>query len=106
MIWNTLLKLRHEKIGIRSAVIWIILWLVIGVGGIFPVVTYGLVELAQMNNSLYFIIIVAVLILFALVFNLTSQIDQLKNSMGKIVQEISLLRTSLDENEKRQDDIG
>lgn len=103
-IWSILRKIKLESIGIRSAIIWIFLWVSIGVGSIFPSLTYGLVELAQMSNSLYFILVAAVFILFALLFNLTSRIDKMKNDMGKIIREIAILQFTVSDSKKEKQD--
>ena len=95
-VWRILLNLKRESIGIRSALIWIIVWLSIGVFGIFPNLLNYAMRAAQMESRIFFILVIAVFILFALVFNLVSRIDTMQRNLSKLVQEISFINAKLD----------
>jgi hypothetical protein len=79
-IWRIALNLKRESIGIRSALIWIALWLSIGVFAIFPNLLNTAMRLAQMESRIFFILVLAVFILFALVFNLVSRMDTMQRN--------------------------
>lgn len=99
-IARTLRQVKHEKIGIRSGIIWIILWASIGVGSLFPSIMDIFMRLAMMENRMFFILIIAVFILYATVFNLVSKIEKAERNVAKLVQEIALLRYQLEEKAK------
>jgi hypothetical protein len=96
-IWKIALNLKRESIGIRSALIWIVLWLSIGVFAIFPDLLNSAMRLAQMESRIFFVLVLAVFILFALVFNLVSRMDTMQRDMSKLVQEIALINSKIEE---------
>lgn len=100
-LWRTVVNLKREAIGIRSALIWIVLWLSIGVFAIFPDLLNSAMRLAQMESRIFFILVLAVFILFALVFNLVSRIDTMQRNMSKLVQEIALINSKIEETSKK-----
>ena len=99
-IWRIVLNLKRESIGIRSALIWIVLWLSIGVFAIFPDLLNSAMRLAQMESRIFFILVMAVFILFALVFDLVSRMDTMQRNMSKLVQEIALINSKIEEPSK------
>lgn len=96
-IWKIALNLKRESIGIRSALIWIVLWLSIGVFAIFPDLLNSAMRLAQMESRIFFVLVLAAFILFALVFNLVSRMDTMQRNMSKLVQEIALINSKIEE---------
>lgn len=101
-LWRTVVNLKHEAIGIRSALIWIGLWLSIGVFSIFPNLLNSLMHIAQMETRIIFILVIAVFILLALIFNLVSRMDTMQRNMSKLVQEIALINSKIDETSKEE----
>src|SRR6056297_1508117 len=90
-------RLRRDAIGIRAAVTWLLLWLAIGFFSLFPTFLDTMMQLAQMENRVLFILLTAVLILFALVFNLSSRLDHQQRDIARLVQELSILNARLDD---------
>ena len=88
--------IRHDTIGLRSAIIWIALSIGIGFFALFPKLLDNAMRIAQMENRMFFILILAVFILFALVFNLASQLYKAERGIAKLVREISLLSHKVD----------
>jgi hypothetical protein len=99
-LWRTVVNLKREAIGIRSALIWICLWLNIGVFSIFPNLLNTVMRMAQMETRIIFILVVAVFILLALIFNLVSRMDTMQRNMSKLVQEIALIDSKIEETSK------
>ncbi len=89
--------LHSDTIGIRAALTWIGLWIVIGLFSLVPVALDPLMRLAQMQSRTFFIVLCALLILFALVFSIHSRLDRLERDRARILQELSLLIHRLDE---------
>lgn len=95
-IWRTAGNLKREMIGIRSALIWIVLWSGIGFFALFPGLLDRAMRIAQMEVRMFFVLVLAVFILFALVFNLSSQLDKMSWNLAKLTREISLLNYKIE----------
>ena len=95
-VWYTILRIRRDTIGIRSALIWISMWLGIGFFSMFPHLLNPLMRLTQMQNRMFFILIAAVFMLFALVFNLSSKLEKMQRTSSRLIQEMALLRYTID----------
>ncbi len=93
-VYYTIGRLKKDTIGIRSAVIWFLLWLFIGFFSLFPSLLDAVMRIAQMEDRMFFILITAVFILFALVFNLSSRIDHLQRNISRLIQEIAVLNSN------------
>jgi len=95
-IWHTINNLKHDRIGIRSGIVWIIMWFGIGFFGLFPELLDKVMMLAQMENRMFFILIIAVFILFTVVFNLTSRMDKMERNIARVIQEIAVTNHKID----------
>ena len=87
----TLNSLKRDALGIKSALVWFILWMGIGFFSLFPSLLNHLMRIAQMEDRMFFILIMAVFILFALLFKLGTKMDKMKRDSARLVQEISIL---------------
>lgn len=85
-------NLRDDRVGIKSALIWIGLWLMIMGGSLFPGVLDFFVELSQMGFRLYFVFIVSILALFALVFNMNTRLEKMQRDISRLVEENAIMR--------------
>ena len=94
---RTLYRLKKDSIGIRSALVWTIMWLAILVFSIFPSLLDNLMYVAQMQNRIFFLLIVAVFILYAIVFNLSTRLDEMRRDLSKTVQRLGLLDYKADD---------
>lgn len=103
-VWRIARNIKRESMGIRSALIWIVLWMSIGVFAVFPDLLNSAMRLAQMESRIFFILVLAVFILFALVFNLVSRMDTMQRNLSKVVQEIALINSEIEENSKKDED--
>ncbi|MDY6954526.1 MAG: DUF2304 domain-containing protein [Thermodesulfobacteriota bacterium] len=95
-IWIVLSRLKKDHVGIRSAAIWILLWFGIGFFCLFPGLLDAAMRFAQMQNRMFFILVSAVFVLFALVFNLASRMDRMQRDISRLIQEIALLNYKAD----------
>lgn len=96
-IYLILTRLKKDNIGIRSALVWMILWSGIGFFSLFPELLNTAMHFAQMENRMFFILVSAVFILFALVFNLNTRIDRMQRDIARLVQELSMLNHRIDD---------
>lgn len=95
-IGRTLYNVKRDTVGFRSATAWIVLWAGIGFFSLFPSRLNAVMLIAQMENRTLFMLIVAVFILFALLFNLVSRVDKVHRNIGKLTQEIAILNYKLE----------
>lgn len=91
---------KREEIRIRSTILWISIWLVIGIGSIFPSGMDYFMRLAQMENREFFIVLTAVFVLFALIFELNSKYEKVLKDNAKIIQEITILNYLLNRSQQ------
>ena len=99
-IYRTVIQIKKEDIGLRSGMIWIAIWGSICVLGIFPDVLNVAMGMVQMRNRMFFILIIAVFILFALVFNQATQLDKMDRNIRRLVREVALLNYKLENKDK------
>jgi len=90
--------LHRDAIGIRAALTWIGLWIIIGLFSLMPAALDPFMHLAQMQSRTFFIVLSALLVLFALVFSIHSRLDRLERDRARILQELSLLVHRLEDN--------
>lgn len=86
-----------NKMGIRTAFLWVFLWACIGFFALFPAALDGLTRAANMQLRIFFVLVIAVAALFALVFSLMSKIDKLTHDLARAQQEISLVGYRLEQ---------
>jgi hypothetical protein len=96
-IWHTLLRLKREHIGLRFALVWIIMWVVIGITSLFPSLLDYFSALAMMQSRMFFLLVVSIFVLFALVFFLMSNLEVTKRNQAKIIQTLAITNYKLDE---------
>ena len=101
---RTFYRLKKDLIGLRSALVWILMWLAILVFSLFPHLLDQLMRVAQMQNRMFFLLVIAVFILYALVFNLTSRLDNMRRDLAKAIQALSLLGYQKDQTPADQSD--
>jgi hypothetical protein len=100
-IGRTVSRVKRDRIGIRSALLWACMWSGIGYFAMFPSHLDRGLELAQMENRMFFITVLALLVLFTLVFSQASQIERLKQDVAHMVQELALTRARIDPDQPR-----
>ena len=99
-IWQIFLRIKKNQIGVRSALIWIGLWAGIGFFSLFPELLDTAVRLVQMKTRMLFILLVAVFILFALVFNYASRMDNMQRNITQLTREIATLNFKIEKKNK------
>ena len=103
-ILYTLNSLKKETMGIRSAIVWLLLWAGIGFFILFPSLLNSAMRLAQMESRMFFILIVSVFILFALLFNMNSKFDKAQRSLSKLAQEMAILNYKIESKDEGEDE--
>jgi len=101
-ILKIIVDLKKENIGYRSGLLWVAIWGGVCVVGIFPDFLNHAMELTQLRNRTFFAIIIAVFILYALIFNQAFQMDSMSRDLRKLVREIALLKYKLEEKDQQK----
>ncbi len=83
---------RKDDISTRIMFLWILLWSGIGVFALFPSMLDAIMKLVNMGDRLFFLTTWAILILFVIVFYVTSNISKSNRKISKLTQEIALLK--------------
>jgi hypothetical protein len=96
LLFISVRSIQKDRLGIRSGLIWIILWSLIGFFSIFPDFLNMAMQVVQMKNRFIFIMFIAILILLALLFNLTNKIDYLQRNLTKLAREIAVANYKID----------
>lgn len=81
------LRLRQAAIGYRTALIWIFLWLSIGIFSIFPDLLDLIIGYLQMDERINFVLLSAVFVLLLFVFDLNMRLYQMQHNWQKVVRE-------------------
>ena len=90
-------RVAADRMALRSALVWMVTWTSLAVFSIFPDLLNELVATAGMENRLFFVLTVAVLALFALLFNLTSRIDRMHRDIGLAIRELAVATYRIDQ---------
>jgi hypothetical protein len=99
-ICRTIWRVKRETIGIRSATVWLIMWGGIGFFSLFPGLLNAAMRVAQMENRMFFILILSIFILFALSFGLSSRLEKMQRDLAKVIQELAMLNYKLENRNK------
>lgn len=83
---------RKDDISTRILFLWVFLWSGIGVFALFPSMLDAIMKLVNMGDRLFFLTTWAILILFVIVFYVTSNISKSNRKISKLTQEIALLK--------------
>lgn len=93
-----------DRAAIRTTVMWIVIWSAIGVFGMFPDLIDVLMVQASMQNRLFFVLMVAVLILYAMQLRQSSENADHARRINRVAQNLALLRYDVEHGALRRDD--
>lgn len=102
MIMLILSQIKRETIGLRSALVWLCLMTGIGFFSLFPNSLNWIIRFSQMEERILFVLLAAVFVLLAFVFNLSTKYDRMQRNWAKTVQELALLTYRIDKKEKEE----
>jgi hypothetical protein len=88
----TLSLFKRDRSSIRRTIFWLGVWSVIGLLGSFPQIIDTLMYSTMMRNRMYFLFVVAFLILYGMEFHRSAEIELQQRHIKRLAQEISLLR--------------
>lgn len=93
---------RRNRLSTRVFMMWLVVWLAMGVFAAFPSLLDYLMRLVSMRDRLVFLFMSSIIVLFALVFYLSAVIANTSRRLDKLTQQIALLIYRLKEGENQQ----
>ena len=88
--WFTVRKFKENGLGLRSTLVWLLLIAAIGLSSLFPELPDFLSPLMGMGNRMFFVLLVGMLVLYGLLFNVTSRLDRIERNIRRLTQERAL----------------
>jgi len=101
-IINTIWMFKKDKFSTRLFLMWLFVWSAIGIFAFFPSFFDYLMKLANMGNRTFFITTGAILILYIIIFYVTTHISKMNRKIAKLVQEIAILNYRFEEQTKEK----
>ncbi len=91
-LWFTVRRYRENAVGFRSTAIWFVLLGAIALTSLFPDLLELLTPLTGMRNRMFFVLLVGILVLYALLFNITSRLERMERNLRRLTQQRALDR--------------
>lgn len=88
----TFCRFAQSRVGFRSTLLWLLLWTAVGFFGLFPHLLDYLMHPLMMQNRTFFLLMGAILILFAMLFRLDSERAALSRKVNRLAQELAIFR--------------
>ena len=88
----TLRSIGRDKIGIRSGLIWVGLWLAIAAVALVPDTLDILLAASGMQNRVLFAMLAAILVLFAVLFAQSTRIQAMERDIARLTRHLALTR--------------
>lgn len=104
MIIVILSGIKRETINLRSALLWIGLMIGIGFFSLFPDALNGILRFTRMKDRMMFMMLSFVFVLLAFIFNLSAKYDRMQRNWAKIVQELALITSRMEKQNKENKD--
>ena len=96
-ILNTIRIFRDDKIPTRLFIMWLVIWFSIGFFALFPSMLDGFMEAVNMGDRLFFFTVMGILLLFILIFHISSSLAQIRRQLFQLAQEIAILKYDFSE---------
>ena len=96
-IIQTIGNFKKDKLTTRLLFLWLSIWSSIGFFALFPQFLDYIMKYLNFGNRLFFLTTAAVLILFVIIFYLSSNMAKLNHKVSKLVQEIAILKFKQEE---------
>ncbi|MBT4482101.1 MAG: DUF2304 domain-containing protein [Candidatus Latescibacteria bacterium] len=103
---GTLRLFARERSSIRSTVMWVFIWILIGLFGMFPDLLEPLRVGAMMQNRMYFLFIVAILTLYAMFFRQSTQNTLLQRQVSRLAQELAIVNYRSEYGDSKKHDLA
>lgn len=88
---------KRNKVSFQTFILWTLIWLVIALAFLFPSAVDGVSQIFGMNNRMFFVFTISIIILFVISCVNFTKHKQNELTLIKLIQQISLLASSLEE---------
>jgi len=92
---------KNNKISFQTFAIWNLIWISMALAFAFPKQINQLATMFGMNNRMFFVFTVAIVILFVIVFNIFATNKKNELTITKLAQQMSLISSEIDEMKRR-----
>lgn len=94
-LYFTLNRIQKDRLGIRSALVWLMLWAGMAVFTLFPALMDAILPITHLNNRVFLGIFAALVLLFAVQFGQTTRMDAMARDQARLVRELAILNYRL-----------
>lgn len=91
---------KRNHLSTRIFLMWSFIWIIIGIGSLFPSLADKLMTFVNMGIRMNFILLSAILFLFIMMFYMSSNIINSSRKIIKLIQQLSILNYRLEKLEK------
>ena len=99
----TIRMFKKDKLSTRLLLMWLFIWFAIGFFALFPFTLNKLMKMINMGNRMFFLTSGSILILYLIIFYISSNLSKMNRHISKLTQEIALLNYKLDEKQKNDE---
>jgi len=103
LLTKTIIDYKRDKIGKRGFVLWVVIWAFAVLAFIIPGVPQALFQLLGLGDAIIIALILAVTVLFILVFAIYGQMFRLNTQFKLVIQKLSIAE-KLEADEKLNSD--
>lgn len=93
----------RDRLTVRIFLMWIFLWIIMGFFALFPGALDYLMGMVTMGNRLVFLFVSAIVIVYVVLFYISSHTTEMNRKVSKLAQEIAILNSKF---EKSRRDIN
>jgi hypothetical protein len=88
---------KRDRLSARLLFMWVALWCAIGFFALYPHLLDVLMGVVRMGNRMFFLTTTAILILYAMIFHITSSQARTDKTLTKLAREMALMNHRLEE---------
>ncbi len=103
LLTKTIIDYKRGKIGKRGFVLWTVIWAFAVIAFIIPGVTQALFQLLDVGDAIIIALVLAVTVLFIIVYAIYSQMFRLNTQFKLVIQRLSIAE-KLESDEKLSSD--
>jgi len=89
-LWRIFLKKRKSELKTSEYLIWLILWLAIGIIVWIPNATQKLADLLGIGRGVDLVLYISIIILFYLIFRIYIHLEKIERNITKVVRKDAL----------------
>jgi len=88
---------RRNRLSTRVFILWMCLWVLMGIFAPFPALADRLVRLFSMEDRLVFLFMASIVVLLSISFYLSSRVNSLERKLARAIQAMAIMEFELRE---------